>query len=58
MTTSQSSNKIVNFVQNMKGLLSGLRQFLAIDNSLKKMKKDFYFMLEAFLILELFTFLS
>ena len=41
-----------------KGLLSDLRQFLTIENPLKRMKNTFNFMLKALFILEIFTFFS
>ena len=41
-----------------KGALSILRQFLAAENLLKMMKKDFYFTLKAHLVLNIFNFLS
>ena len=40
------------------GLLSGLGQFQTIQSPLKMMKNDFYFMLKAPFVLEIFTFLS
>ena len=42
----------------IKGALSGLRQFLATENTLKMIKNTFYFTLEALFILKIFTFLS
>ena len=42
----------------LKGLLSGLEQFQAIEIPLKMMKSTFYFMLKALFGLEIFTFLS
>ena len=41
------------FASNTKGALSGLRQFLATERSLKMVKNDFYFTLKALLILEI-----
>ena len=41
----------------LKGQLSGLRQFLAIESLFKMMKNAFYFMVKALSILEIFTFL-
>ena len=40
----------------LKGQLSGLRQFLAIESFFKMMKDAFYFLLKALSILEIFTF--
>ena len=37
-----------------KGALSGLRQFLATESPLKKMKNGFYFTLKALFILKIF----
>ena len=42
----------------VKGPLSVLRQFLTSGNPLKMMKNDFYFMLKALFVLDIFTFLS
>ena len=44
------------FSQNIKGPLSGLKQFLATDNLLKKIQDAFYFILKALFILEVFLF--
>ena len=41
-----------------KGLLSGLRQFLANESSLKIMKNIFYFIAKALFALKIFKFLS
>ena len=38
----------------IKDVLSGLRQYLANENSLKMMKNAFYFTLKAFLVLKKF----
>ena len=38
--------------------ISGLRQFLSTESCLKMIKNIFYFMLKAFFVLEIFTFLS
>ena len=40
-----------------KGLFSGLRQFLTIENRFNVMKNAFYFMLKTLFVLEIFTFL-
>ena len=42
----------------IKSTLSGLRQFLAIENTLKMMKNVFYFTSKALFILKIFKFLS
>ena len=42
------------FESNLKVPLSGLRQFLTTGSPFKMMKNDFYFMLKAFFVLELF----
>ena len=42
----------------IKGLLLGLRQFLANESSLKMMRNAFYFMLKALFVLKIFTILS
>ena len=41
----------------MKGALAGLRQFLAVECSLKMMKNAFYFTPKALFILKIFEFL-
>ena len=43
---------------NIKGALSGLRQFLAIESPLKLLKNVFNFTSKAFFILKIFKFLS
>ena len=42
----------------IKGVLSGLRQFLATENPLKMIKNTFYFTIEALFVLKIFKFLS
>ena len=42
----------------IKGVLSGLRQFMAIESPLKMMKKAFYFISKALFVLKIFKFLS
>ena len=42
----------------LKGTLSGLRQFLAIESPLKAMKNAFYFSSKALFVLKIFKFLS
>ena len=43
---------------NIKGALSGLRQFLTSESPLKMMKNAFYFTSKAFFVLKIFSFLS
>ena len=43
---------------SVKGVLSGLRQFLPTEDSLKMMKNAFYFTSKALFILKIFKFLS
>ena len=43
------TNKNMRMIVNIKGPLSGLRQFLTIENPLKMMENAFYFMLKALL---------
>ena len=43
---------------DIKGALSGLRQFFATESPLKMMKDDFYFTSKALFILKIFKFLS
>ena len=42
----------------LKGALSGLRQFLAIENPLKMMKNAFYFSSKVLFVLKILKFLS
>ena len=42
----------------LKGALSGLRKFLAIESPLKLMKNAFYFISKALFVLKIFKFLS
>ena len=42
----------------LKGALSSLRQFLAIETALKMMKNAFYFTPKALFVLKIFSFLS
>ena len=59
LSTRKSSallNKKIKF--SIKGALSGLRQFLAIENPLKMMKKAFYFTSKPLSALKIFKFLS
>ena len=42
----------------IKGTVSGLRQFLAIESQLKMMKNAFYFISKAFFVLKISKFLS
>ena len=61
-TVSEQSFKIKCLCGNRtypkKGVLSGLRQFLATESPLKTMKNAFYFTLKALFVLEIFKFLS
>ena len=41
----------------IKGPVSGMRQFLAIESPLKALKNAFYFMLKALFVLKIFKFL-
>ena len=41
-----------------KGILSGLRQFLATESPLKMMKNVFYFISKALFVLKIFKFFS
>ena len=42
----------------VKGALSGLRQFLAAESPLQMMKNAFYFMSKALFVLKIFKILS
>ena len=42
----------------IKGILSGLRQFLVSENPFKMMENDLYFTLIVLFVLEIFKFLS
>ena len=42
----------------IKGLLSGLRQFLATETPLKMMPNTFYFTTKALFVLKIFNFFS
>ena len=44
--------------EKVKGALSALRQFLAVESPLKLMKKAFYFTSNALFVLKIFKFLS
>ena len=48
----------IEIVQPIKGALSGLKQFLAIQNTLKMLKNAFYFTLKALFVLKIFKLLS
>ena len=54
-----SFNKIVSGQKCtfIKGPVSGMRQFLAIESPLKAIKNAFYFMLKALFVLKIFKFL-
>ena len=43
---------------NIKGTISGLRQFLATESPLKTMKNAFYFTSKALFVLKIFKFLT
>ena len=45
-------------MRSFKGELECLRQFLATENPLKRMKIDFYFTLKVLFVLKIFKFLS
>ena len=45
-------------MNNIKGALSGLRQFLAAESLSKIMKNAFYFTSKALFVLQIFKFLS
>ena len=45
-------------LNEFKGPLSGLRQFLTTRSPLKMMKNAFYYVLKALFVLKIFTFLS
>ena len=45
-------------VSNVKGALTGLRQFLVTESPLKMMKNAFYFTSKALFVLKIFNFLS
>ena len=45
-------------MRSFKSELEGLRQFLATENPLKRMKIDFYFTLKVLFVLKIFKFLS
>ena len=47
-----------NELNDFKGALSDLRQFLATESPLKMMKTAFYFTAKALFILKIFKFLS
>ena len=44
--------------KQLKGALSGLRQFLATESLLKMIKNTFYFTSKALFVLKIFNFLS
>ena len=44
-------------MDQVKGVLSGLRQYLATENPLKMMKNAFYFTLKALSVLKIIKFL-
>ena len=50
--------KFNSFINHFKVTLSGLRQYLASESSLKMMKNAFYFTLKDLSVLKIFKFLS
>ena len=50
--------RVMECILELKGVLSGLRQFLENESPLKMMKNAFYFTLKALIVLKLFKFLS
>ena len=44
-------------LKDLKGALSGLRQFLVNENHLKMVKNAFHFTLKALFVFKIFTFL-
>ena len=56
-TTSFVKAIFLSYVKNLKGVFSGLRQFLATENPLKIMKNVFYLISEALSVLKIFKFL-
>ena len=54
----QLRKKYLGNVDLIKGALSDLRQFLAIENPLKMIKNAFYFTSKALFVLKIFDFLS
>ena len=61
ITTHPTNNNLDYLIdptfRNIKGALSGLRQFLATESLLKRMKNVFYFTSKA-IVLKIFKFLS
>ena len=52
-----NAENLVNLLSSaLKGALSGLRQFLATENSLKMMKNVFYFTSKSLFVLKIFNF--
>ena len=52
------STQIMYLYEKIKDALSGLRQFLAIERSLKVIKNAFYFTSKSLFVLKVFEFLS
>ena len=50
-------HSLKNHLSDLKGALSGLRQFLANESPLKMMKNAFYFTLISYFVLKIFKFL-
>ena len=51
---SRPSMENLTVYQELRGALSALRKFLAIESPLKMMKNVFYFTLKAFFVLKIF----
>ena len=58
ITLARYEKYLPNFATSIKGALSGLTQFLAMESPLTMMKNAFYFTSKAFFVLKIFTFLS
>ena len=54
----KSREVVLKGICNLKDSLSGLRSFAITESPSKMMENVFYFMLKAFFLLEMFTFLS
>ena len=53
----EQGNQILKVFGEIKGTLSGLRQFFATESPLKMMKNAFYFTLKSLFVLKVFKFL-
>ena len=56
--STEGCSRFFLFCLDLKGALSGLRQFLITESPLKMMKNAFYFTLKALFVLKILTFLS